>query len=341
MGENFEKIDGEKESLERDKRSRVLSRFLRSAEHIAPLHGKTVEDVFSNESEKRTFIENLGSNEFFEILDGINGILRGKNKDEWEMDGEWVVLRGILLGTDYFPPLQEDKPQLLLKVLDAAKKMNNEKRGMEDIALLISSGLNAIHPYADANGRTSRFIYLLLTEGIQSKTQSKFSEALGLYGRDRFHTNPGPIEGAICDIVEKEIIPKNNETDTVPITNLFGYKKDIHFGEDIEEKDKDLFSKLLQFDGPNLFLGVFQYLQTQEDRKKYLRVFPKRAAVPVDILSKNITQEGLTQILQNYRNLKNKYIETLIDVIAHPDKEEYQIEYEGERMSLKKYLEQY
>ncbi len=325
--------------MEREKYSEVVSRFFHSARGIEPLRGKTVEEVFSNDEEKRIFIENLQSEDFFEVLNSVNGILRGRKKEEWDMDGKGVVLRGALLGTEYVPPRHEDKPELLTEVLTAAKEMNHNKRSFEDIGLLVSSALNAIHPYADANGRTSRLMYLLLTKNFNSEAQSELSEILGLYGRDKFDVNPrGSMQAAIENFIEDDIGLKNPEMNVDNITNLFGYKKDIQFNEEIPQKDQDLFSELLKEDGHDLFLSVFEYLQQQKDREKYIRRFPQRAAVPISLFSKNVTQEGLGQILQNYWDLKKQYVRILIDVIAHPEKEKYQVLHNNESMPLKDYF---
>ena len=59
------------ESVEREKRSEVLLRFLRSAENIEPLHGRKMEDIFSSEEEKRAFLENMQETEFSELRDGV------------------------------------------------------------------------------------------------------------------------------------------------------------------------------------------------------------------------------------------------------------------------------
>jgi len=57
------------------------------------------------------------------------------------------------------------------------------------------------------------------------------------------------------------------------------------------------------------------------------------------LLAKNLTSENLNEILKNYRGLKREYVEKLIDSIAHPEKNEYQFEYNGQKISLKNYFE--
>ena len=327
------------EAIEREKRSEVLLRFLRSAENILPFHGRKMEDIFSSEEEKRAFLENLQETEFVELLDGVNGILRGKKKDEWGMDGETVALEAVMTGIGYVPPRQEDKPELLTEVLYSIKEMSRDGKNLKDIGLLVSSSLNAIHPYLDANGRTSRLIYSLLTKDFNDETKTELQEVLGRDGRDKLDIDPGLVQGKIDDLIEKEIGIKNPEVNTDKITNLFGAKRDFQFSEEISEEDKNLFGELLDKDDTYLFLSVFQYLQKQGDKEKYLRKFPERAAVPIELLSKNLTQEGLSQILQTYKELKKKYVETLIDSIAHPENEKYQIEHDGQQISLKDYFE--
>ena len=327
------------ESVEREKRSEVLLRFLRSAENIEPLHGRKMEDIFSSEEEKRAFLENMQETEFAELLDGVNGILRGKKKDEWGMDGETVALEGVMVGVGYVPPGQEDKPELLAKVLASAKEMSRDGKNLKDIALLVSSSLNAIHPYLDANGRTSRLIHTLLTKDFNDETKAELQGVLGRYGGDKLDINPGLIQDEINDLIEKEVGARDSEINTDKITNLFGGKRDFQFSAEISEEDQKLFGELLDKDDRYLFLSVFQYLQQRGDKDKYLRKFPERSAVPIELLSKNLTQEGLSLILQTYKELKKKYVETLIDSIAHPENEKYQIEHEGQKISLKDYFE--
>lgn len=334
--ENVKKV----ETINREEKSEVLLRFLRSAKSIESLHGEKIEDIFSTEESKRGFIDSLQNNEFTDLLNGLNGILRGKDKDDWNMDGEGVGLESALLGTVYISPGQEDKLELLAEILASAKEMNHEKRDLKDIALLVSSSLNAIHPYSDANGRTSRLIYILLAESFSRKNQEELQQVLGEYGRDKLDIDPGLIQWAIENLIDREIGIKDTKINTDKITNLFGWKNKLQFNEEISEKDKNLFGELLNKDRHYLFLSVFKYLQNNKDDKgKCLRRFPERSAIPVDLLSKNLDQAGLSKILENYRELKKEYVEKLIDCIAHPEKDEYQIEDEGEKISLKDYYE--
>lgn len=328
------------ETINREEKSEVLLRFLNSSKNIESLHEKKIEDVFSTEENKRGFINNLQNNEFVELLNGINGILRGKDKETWNMDGETVGLVSPILGVEYIPPRQENKLELFAKTLISVKEMNQENRDLKDIALLVSSALNAIHPYLDANGRTSRLVYLLLTNSFDKKNQEELQQILGEFGRDKLDIDPGIIQNKLENLIDREIGIRNPEINKDKITNLFNHDDKLQFNDGILEKDKNLFEELLNKDNHYLFLSVFKYLQKNKDEKeKCLNKFSTRSAVIVDLLSKNLNQEGLSQILENYKGLKKEYVEKLIDCIAHPEKDEYQIEDEGKKISLKNYYE--
>ncbi len=327
------------EDGEREKRSQLLLRFVHLAENIEPFHGKKLEDIFSSEEDKRAFLEGLQEDEFVELLNGVNGILRGKNTDEWGMDGKSVALTSAMTGVGYVPPRQEDKPELLAKVLQSAKEMSRDRKDIKDIALLLSAALNAIHPYLDANGRTSRLIYTLLTKDFNTEAETELQQILGSDGREKVDINPGLVQFEIEDLIEKETGVRNPEVNTYNIRNISDRRIDFQFSKDISDQDKNLFGDLLKNDYVFLFYSVFQYLQKNTDMEEYIYKYPKRTVIPMQLLTKNLTQEGLSKILQYYKELKKKYVEILIDSIAHPENERYQINHEGRSISLKDYFE--
>jgi len=327
----------------REQRADVLLRFINVAENIEPLHGKKFETVFSDEEHKREFVESLSAEEFSQLLNGLNGILRDKKKENWEMDGETVALESMFLGTGYVPPRQEDKPELLAEVLSSAKTMSQEGRDLKDVALLVSASLNAIHPYLDANGRTSRMIYLLLTKGFNAETKKELRAVLSESGRDKINIDPGLIQTEIDDLIKNEVGIDNPEINPDRITNLFSglAKKEMEFEQEISEQDKKLFLELSGKDGQYLFWSVFEFLRDNPElnKEKFIKKFPNRSVILTDILAGNLNQEQLSQILQNYRNLKKKYVEKLVGSIANPDADEYQVDEDGQKIPLKTYFE--
>lgn len=328
-------------SENREQRAEVLLRFLNIAENIEPLRGQKFENVFSDEEHKREFVENLSAEEFSQLLNGLNGILRNKKKEDWEMDGETVALESIFMGTGYVPPRQEEKPELLTEVLETAKTMNREGRKIEDIALLISSSLNAVHPYLDANGRTSRMIYLLLTKNLDNEGKNELRAALSENGRDKVNIDPGLIQGELTDLIKNEL--GINSTQILPETVIGLWREnrgeELDFRGDIDENQKKLFSELLKKDDEYFFFAVKQYLDSNTETGKYVKKFPRWSRVLVDDLAKDLSSEGVDQILTNYRNFKKEYVEKLIGCIANPNNEEYQLEIDGQKIPLKTYFE--
>lgn len=324
----------------REQRAEVLLRFLNTAENIEPFRGEKFEAIFSDEEHKRDFIENLSTAEFSQLLNGLNGVLRDKKKEDWKMDGETVALESMFMGTGYVPPRQEDKPDLLAEVLETAKTMSQEGKNMDDIALLVSSSLNAIHPYLDANGRTSRMIYLLLTKNLDEEGKKDLRAVLSENGRDKVNIDPGLIQEKITDLVKKDLGINSNEIVPETVVGLWRENRgeELEFGSDVEENQKKLFSELLKKDDEYFFFAVKQYLDNSPENK-YIRKFPRFSRILIENLAKDLDSEGVNEILVNYRNLKKEYVEKLIGCIADPNNEEYQIEIDGQKIPLKTYFE--
>lgn len=337
----------------RERQADELLNFLETAENVGFLHGQKFDTAFSDEKNKRDFIENLSEKDFTELLNTINGILRNKEKEEWKMDGEYVGTGGnVFLGMEHVSPLQEDKPELLAKVLSAAKTMNQENRELKDIALLVSSSINAIHPYMDANGRTSRFMYLTLSENLTSENKEGLKEIISFsatFDKVEIDINPRTLLWEIKDKIKEEIgvgkLEKNklNVQAQMEEINL----RDIKLSDESKNEDKKLL-ELLKVDEDFRFLSLFKYLRDNSllENEEYTKKGPvfngkNISYILTDRLTENLNQEQIVEILQNYRGLKKRQIEILIDCIANPEKPEYQTRNDdGEKISFKDYLEQ-
>lgn len=336
----------------RERQADELLNFLETAENVGFLHGQKFDTAFSDEKNKRDFIENLSEKDFTEMLNTINGILRNKEKENWKMDGDYVGTGGnVLLGMEHISPLQEDKPELLAKVLSAAKTMNQENRELKDIALLVSSSINAIHPYMDANGRTSRFMYLTLSENLTSKNKERLKEIISGSSLDgvEIDINPKTILWEIEDKIKEEIgvgKPSKNKLNVQAQTEERSLQ-DIKLSDESKDEDKKLL-ELLKVDDDYRFLSLFKYLRDNSllENEEYTKKGPAFNGKNIsyllfDRLAENLKQEQMIEILQNYRELKKRQIEILIDYIANPKKTEYQMRNDdGEKISFKDYFEQ-
>ncbi len=255
------------------------------------------------------------------------------------MDGENVTLQSWVAISA--PPRHEDKVDLLGNVLSTAKEMNKNGRELRDIALLVSASINAIHAYADGNGRTSRFMYLLIGKDLDSSTKTELGEALSFGGR---YTTPDidPSYINTYGLIEKEVGVSDPQKNPRNIEFFLGVDiGDLQFAPDISEEDSKLFERLSEVDEEYFFLSVFKFLKNPETLNKYVYSYPGGiTGLSPHLLSKDLSQKSLKEILQIYRELKKKDVELLIDSVAHPEKPEYQMEHEGKNLSMKEYMEQ-
>lgn len=326
----------------RERRADVLLRFVDTAENIEPFHGQKLETIFSDEEHRREFLKNLSTEEFTQLLEGLNGILRDKKKEDWKMDGQDVGVGGnIFTGLEYISPRQEDKPELLDKLLSSVKKMNEEGKDLKDIALAVSATINAIHPFLDGNGRTSRFIYSILTAGFNKEQIKKILSKSATFDGTEINIDPGLVKTKIDDMVEADLDIANPEINKDKILGMRMGGDELKFAEEIDEKQKELFINLYDTDKDYLLWGIFKFFQDNPnlDKEQYLKQIEGGSVVLASSLTRNLDQEKLNRILLNYRELKKKYVEKIIGSIANPDKEDYQIEIDGQKIPLKNYFE--
>ena len=147
---------------------------LYESEELLKILGKSLEETFANEDSKREFISKLDYEEFKDLLIQLNGIVRAIPVDERKIDGADVIVGNDFFGIDYMPPAEEEKLILLSELLGSVQRMNNKNRELKDIALLISSVINATHLFNDGNGRLSRMFYLFLTKNLEKDKLKKY-----------------------------------------------------------------------------------------------------------------------------------------------------------------------
>jgi hypothetical protein len=127
------------------------------------------------------------------------------------------------------------------------------------------------------------------------------------------------------------------------MTNLFSQlnPREITFRQEIDENIREVFLDLCRNEKRNLFLSVFLFFQNNPglNRADFIKDFPGRSVILIEKLAENLNQEQISQILQNYRNLKKRYVEILIEALAEPENEKYQIEIGEQKVSLKTLFE--
>jgi hypothetical protein len=308
----------ENERDHRDYRSNVLLRFLDRSKDLEVLGGKSIEKAFSSEESIRETLEGLSRDEFVGLLTGINGILRGKKSKDWSLDWERVELQGFA-ETILFPRAK-DKPRLLAQLHSAMERMVEDNRNLNDVATLVSTGLVAIHPFGDGNGRTSRFVYEIIAHGTRDGWQDRVKELLSEDGRWVRDTAPPP---SVTNSIKKLVLGKEDDVtvDGKPVHFLFSDSSPskLPLPEGVDKNDTALFVDAYKNDERLIAAAVRQRLQSHHTLEKFLRDFPAHKAIDLDTLLPTLNAEDIRTILDNYGVLKARQVELLINSIEHPD----------------------
>jgi hypothetical protein len=317
----------------REDRAERLVEFLRKIE---------AGEAFKSKENKIEFIKNLTFDDFKRWLTRINGALRDIPVAKRRLDGGEVALvpdpesagsfEGILGETKTeYPPRAEDKEELLREMFDLAQKMARENADMEDIALLSSAGINAVHAFEDGNGRTSRLFYFLLgTDYAGSPEQVKFlKKLLGENGRLFVNIDPGKAKWPVQDYLASHDIGIPTDDPNLPRYLNDRIPPEENFKAKIEEKipseiRADFESHIIKKDGDYSFFAIYEVLR----RKGKLQ----QIAVPividgnvvrtdlsiVDVVEK-MEAEEFKEILDVYWQLKKKGASILMNAIADPE----------------------
>ena len=314
----------------------TLANLLSKTEKIPAFCGKKFAEVFSNDKSIRSLIEGLDETSFINLLDSINGIIRGVDEKDWAMSNVLVPLtmnEGVRGMESYTPPNVQDRKILFSEVLEAMQEMIKGDRSLEDIAILLSGTINAIHAYPDANGLSSRLLYLLLTKGLNKESESVIKQVLSKDGRDVVDVNPEKVENELQNILIQRADFKRN----IGIWESEQNRNDISTRESLPD---ELRLELLEMlaDITYSSIALHKYLNNKtDDEKKYLknypkkevswggqvRVIPERNNVLVEDLFKDLDEIKAQEVLSIYRQIKVEMVHILIDSVVHPDKIEY------------------
>ncbi len=322
----------ETEQSERDNQTDKLIDFLHKIE---------AEKIFDNEQSKIAYIHGLTYDEFKSWLERLNGILRDKPITNREMDGERVEIVSPLLGTDYVPPQQQGKEELLEKAFEGIKKMED----VHDMALLLAGSVTAIHPFEDGNGRTSRLIFTLLHKNYTGTPQQNenLKNVLGDEGRLRLNTSTSSLNYYVGMELYTEM-GLNIKDRSIP-RNLFPSWQEVReLNTNLAEKDYQALITMRESDSSDHFVAVYKHLKSKGVLDKYIKTaeYSGRTNTYIDLreLTPDLSPNDIESILEIYWELKKQRIEKMIDVFTNPEKHllsdsEKQPEEKGKNITLK------
>jgi hypothetical protein len=192
------------------------------------------EELFGTPVKAKEFINSLDYGEFKRYLDFVNGVERGIPLGErGQVSSSIVQSSSILFGTstEYQPPHKEHRKQLLEMAFNKAKEVEDPQMA----ALTLGLAINAVHYFADGNGRTARMVYSLLSKGYDGSGESQeYYSGILENGKGREIVNPNPALSRLDKIIKGEMFKrcaaKYGFGDSAPSYVDEGY--DCFFAED-------------------------------------------------------------------------------------------------------------
>lgn len=128
---------------------------------------------------RRDYFERMEADGFIDLTQQIASLVRtGDSNQHQHYDGEKVKL------LTHEVPDQKDKEDLLRETWDTARGFLTDRElpdedALEYAALTVAGGILLAHPFADGNGRTSRFVSYMIAKGEHGTDQiDAISESL-------------------------------------------------------------------------------------------------------------------------------------------------------------------
>lgn len=332
------------EAPDRDIRAELLTRLVASASGIKGFEGKTAKEVFDpdNEQGRRKLIEHLSDEEYSDLITGINGVLRGAEKEEWKMDGVGVTAIGHEVVGGHIFPRDADKKDIIVRSWKAAQEMNADQRDLEEIGMLLGSLLVETHPFADGNGRTSRLVYFMVKNGF---SEDQVKAILGDDGRWEFDMALSKVD--IDPLFDAKYGGNNLDVNRYHVGGVFADAEAGAFGQLVFPEGTSPETKSGIIDAArnddHIFLAAILHFLNEHagiNADECIQDFQGRKVLLLQNLLSCTTNEQIEALSEIYWGLKKKYTEDMIDIFVHPNKPEYKVERGGKEMQMLDYFKQ-
>lgn len=288
------------------------------------LHG---EEIFATPEVSKEFLDSLSFEEFTKWTDMLNGMAREIPAPQRGMKGTGHITETSFLhgsGVAYRPPADSDRVPLMKEAFERSKKVSDSEKA----GLLLAFTVNAVHPYDDGNGRTSRMLYSLLAHGYDGSLGDKeyFTSLLeNTKGREVVDLNPSRqhIDYVLANRMAKAAAAEKGLEEPLPTYVFDGYNgafvneqspDQLTVGPNISSEAREKLH-FVMMDGYFTIATFLKVLPVGQIRQ-FIKSFEngKRIALDGDSLLAGLTEDQIDQLYETAIKNKREYIEHIINL---------------------------
>ena len=303
-------------------------------------------EVFSTPDQSKKFLNSLSYDDFKKWISFVNGVERGIPRSErGQVSDSHVQSENPLMGTDveYQPPHKDFRDRLLKMAFEKAQSVDDPKTA----ALILGLSINAIHYFADGNGRTARITYALLSRGYNGSQEDQlYYSSLLEKTKGREVVNPNPAVSGVDKKIRSEMFiemqkksgfaeafgdkPPTYVLDGYPNTMAGEYSPDeIATGDEIDATGRLMLYHTMESGGMTMISLMTTF---GPDRvKDFVRTSPDgvRTFIDGNAFLPTLTQEEIIKWWNNSERAIAIYVQRLINVTNRDDVVEIASHYES------------